>query len=354
MLNKNAFLPSLYKFFMVLFAFCLLAVHSVEPYERRTPVVEAVQKVLPTVVNISTRSTKQITVYRQTPFGELFNHPFSPLVSPFGERETYQVESVGSGVVVENGYIVTNNHVIASDTGSAIHVADEIFVTLYEDQKQHKAKVVGADPRADIAILKIDASPSKYLPWGRSDDLMIGETVIGIGNALGQPFTVTSGIISALNRSITTENDMRLFNLIQTDADINRGNSGGPLVNINGKFIGLNTVIISPSGGSVGVGFAIPVLRVKNIYDYWIHNILSVEDQMGLEIQEMDTYLEHHFRRFYPNLQNEKLKGVVVLEVSPGGLCDGKLQSADIIHHVDEKTVESISDLRSILEEHSG
>ena len=269
--------------------------------------LKAVQKVLPGVVNIST--TKEVVVPIRSPF---FSSPFQEL---FGEK--YNMEGLGSGVVVESRYVVTNYHVVSG--------ADKIFVTLYQNKKQYEAVTYGADPKADVAILEIKGDAFKsFLPWGRSDDLMVGETVIGVGSSLGQPFTVTSGIISALNRAIQEENGNKLFNLIQTDADINQGNSGGPLVNINGEFIGLNTAILSPSGGSVGIGFAIPVSRVKKIYDYWVKGTLSLEDRMGIVIQDMDDSLVQFYKNYYPKLNQETLKGIVVVEVVSGSLCEGK------------------------------
>jgi serine protease Do len=313
---------------------------------RRTPVVEAVEKVLPSVANIST--TKNVRINRSP-----FRTPFPDFFFPFDEAfsQTYQLEGLGSGVIVEGGYVITNFHVISYEYGPA----DKIVVTHYKNKEQYEAEIVGADPKADVAILKIKGeAPSTYLPWGRSDDLMIGETVIGIGSSLGQPFTVTQGIISALERTIEDKDSNRLYNLIQTDADINQGNSGGPLVNINGEFIGLNTAILSPSGGSVGIGFAIPVSRVKKIYDYWVKDIFSIEDRMGIEIQEMDARIENFFRTNYASLKTISLNGVVVLDVAQDGLCHTKLKRADIIHKVDGFDIENVNDLRSRLEEHTG
>jgi serine protease Do len=323
-------------------------------YDRRTPVVEAVAKVLPAVVNIST--SKEITVQYRSPMDHLFRTPFDDFFNPsrpmFKPREeTYKMEGLGSGVIVEGGYVITNNHVIEYDLGTA----DKIFVNLYSQKEQYEAYVLGADPKADVAILKLEGNPDiPFLPWGRSDDLMIGETVIGVGSSLGQPFTVTQGIISALNRSIQEENGVRLYNLIQTDADINQGNSGGPLVNINAEFIGINTAILSPSGGSVGIGFAIPVARVRKIYDYWVRDILSLEDRMGIEIQEMSPYLDHYYKKFYPQLKDQVLSGIVVAEIIPGSISDEKLQRADIITHVNGRPIEKESDYQIQLEEHTG
>ncbi len=322
-------------------AFCL----AEAKYDRRTPVVEAVEKALPSVVNIST--TKEVTV-RQSPFG--MRSPFFDFGFPFRDR-TYQLEGLGSGVIVEGGYIITNNHVVDYDFGPA----DKIFVTIYGENKPHEAVLVGTDPMDDIAVLqfkgKVDYTP---LPWGRSDDLMVGETVIAMGSSLGQPFTVTEGIISALDRTIEGAEGVHLSNLIQTNADINRGNSGGPLVNINGKFIGLNTAIMSPSGGSVGLGFAIPIARVKKIFDYWVHKKLTVEDQLKIYLQDLTAQLVYFYHEEYPNLRDEKLHGVVITEVIPGGLADGKLQKIDIITSVNETPIRNRREFSDALDLLSG
>ncbi len=329
----------------VTLALCAIIGLNAAAYDRRTPIVEAVEKVLPTVVNIST--TKNVTV-DVSPFPFRFRSPFFDDLF----EQTYNLTGLGSGVVIEGGYVVTNNHVTEYDFGPA----DKIFISFYNDNTTYEATIIGSDPVADIAILRIEGDPpNHYLPWGRSDDLMIGETVIAIGNSMGQPFTVTDGIISALNRSIEDEKGRHLYNLIQTNSDINRGNSGGPLVNINGEFIGLNTAILSPSGGSIGVGFAIPVSRVRKVYDYWVNKTLSLEDQIGLMICDLTPSLERFFRSNYRSLaQQKKLEGVVVAEVSPSGLCTGKIRSRDIIYEVDGKPVKNSVSFLACLEEHKG
>jgi len=327
---------------IALMAASLAITGSATVYERKTPIVEAVDKVLPAVVNIST--TKEVMAVQRTPY---FFSPFQQELYP------YKLEGLGSGVVVDSRHVVTNYHVVSNDKYGP---ADKILITLYQSKKQYEATIYGADPKADVAILEIKGEDSfkSFLPWGRSDDLMIGETVIGVGSSLGQPFTVTSGIISALNRAIQEENGNNLFNLIQTDADINQGNSGGPLVNINGEFIGLNSAILSPSGGSVGIGFAIPVSRVKKIYDYWVKGSLSLEDRMGIVIQDMDDSLVQFYKNYYPKLNQETIKGIVMVEVVPGSLCEGKLQKRDIINQINNRPVDNSTDLRSRLEENSG
>jgi len=321
--------------------FIMASADAASAYERRTPIVEAVEKVLPAVVDIST--TKDVKFSR---IPSVFSAPFDDLF-----EQTYRFEGLGSGVVVEGGYIVTNNHVVKYKYG----YADKIFIAFYEGNRQEEAAIIGVDPRADVAILQIKGDPpKKFLAWGRSDDLMIGESVIAMGNALGQSFTVTNGIISALNRTIEENEGSRLNTLIQTNADINQGNSGGPLVNINGDFIGLNTAIISPSGGSVGLGFAIPISRVKQVYDYWINHIPSLEDRLGIEIQDMNAPIKRFFQSNYPSLKNEPLDGVVTLKVSPDGLCADKLARRDIIYSIDGKNFKDSKEFTGNLEEHQG
>jgi S1-C subfamily serine protease len=303
--------------------------------------VEAVEKVLPSVVNIST--TKEVTV-RQSPFG--MRSPFLDFNFPLRNR-TYQLEGLGSGVVVEGGYVITNNHVVDYDFGPA----DKIYVALYGDNEPHEAEIVGTDPMDDIAVLAVkEPFDVKGLSWGRSDDLMIGETVIAVGSSLGQPFTVTDGIISALNRTISEDKGVHLTNLIQTNADINQGNSGGPLVNINGEFIGLNTAIISPSGGSVGLGFAIPVSRVKKVFDYWVNKKLTIEDQLKIYVQDLSLQLVMFYNEEFPQLRGNKLKGVVVTDVIPGGLAENQLEKIDIIETINGEPVNSPQEFADALE----
>jgi len=303
-------------------------------YDRRTPVVEAVQKVLPSVVNISTE--KEITeLVRVSPFRSPFGTPFDRTF-----ERNYQVEGLGSGVLVEGGYIITNNHVIDSDYGQP----DKIYITFHKDDKRYEARVIGMDPASDVSILKLSEEINRPgLSWGRSNDLMIGETVIAIGNALGQPFTVTNGIISALNRTIDVDSTSSLTNLIQTNADINRGNSGGPLVNINGDFIGLNTAIISPSGGSIGLGFAIPVDRVKNIFDYWVNDTITLQDRLDLNVQDMSPPLKQYYLSYYPELDESSVSGVVVTDVAPTSIASDELTKRDIITKVQNRKIDSES-----------
>jgi serine protease Do len=219
--------------------------------DRRTPVVRAVEKAAPAVVNISTKSVRTVTPLIGMNVPDAFRQQFGDLFKP--QRQV--VGSLGSGVIVNpKGYIVTNTHVVL--------LADEIIVTL-ADESQHKADLVSADLAADLAIIKIAAEkPLTAIRLGTSSDLLIGETVIAVGNPFGYQHTVTTGVVSAVDRAIQASETQKYEGLIQTDAPINPGNSGGPLLNIRGELIGINTAI---RAGAQGLGFAIPVDKVRAI-----------------------------------------------------------------------------------------
>jgi serine protease Do len=209
---------------------------------RRTPLVSVVEKISPAVVNISAQST----VREADPFFGLF-----------GLGTERQAQSLGSGFIVDrNGIVVTNAHVVEG--------ASRVTVTLL-DGRELEADLLGSDRDADIAVLKVKATNLPALPLGRSSDLMIGETVIAIGNPFGLSNTVTTGVLSAVGRTVPSERGERLFtDFLQTDASINPGNSGGPLANVGGDVIGINSAIIS---GATGIGFAIPSDRARRVVD---------------------------------------------------------------------------------------
>ena len=226
--------------------------------EEQDSFIKVAEEVMPAVVNISTEKT--ITRKYVDPFEELFNDPF------FGNNQSQNrrgidikqnASSLGSGFVISaDGYVVTNYHVISD--------ADKIEVK-FADKETYSAKIVGSDPETDVALLKIEGNKSdfKSIELGDSDNIKIGQWAIAFGNPYGLNNSMTVGIVSAKGRSgmgIETYE-----NFIQTDASINPGNSGGALVDIDGKVIGVNTAILSQSGGNVGIGFAIPVNMVKNI-----------------------------------------------------------------------------------------
>ena len=249
--------------------------------QRRTPVVEAVEKVSPAVVNIS---TEQVVERPANPFGGFRDPLFDQFFHDFGESRRYTRTSLGSGVIIRpDGYILTNQHVILK--GSRIHV------TVVGD-RDFDAKLVGADSDSDLAVLKVDSHGDlPHVDMGRSDDLMIGEPAIAIGNPFGLSHTVTTGVISAVGRTLQGE-AQAYYDLIQTDASINPGNSGGPLLNIRGELIGINTAIYQKAQG---IGFAIPVDRARRV----VQDLISFGEVqlpwVGALVQDLTPELAHQF-----------------------------------------------------------
>jgi serine protease Do len=235
---------------------------------RRSPVVEVFEQSRNAVVNISTTRIQRVRALRS---GWLWDDVFD-FGRPFIREQ--QVHSVGSGVVIhENGYIVTNAHVVAQ--------ASDVRVT-FADERTAEARIVADDPEHDLAVLRIDTNaPLPRINLGRSADIMVGETVVAIGNPLGLQHTVTAGIVSALDRDLQFGHDMVYRGLIQTDAAINPGNSGGPLLNVNAELIGINTAI---RGDAQNVGFAIPVDRLWDLLPVMLDIERSQRVRFGLEV----------------------------------------------------------------------
>ena len=266
------------------------------------------------------------------------------------DRYSYDVRAVpqgtGTGVIwSKDGYIITNFHVIEN--------ASQITITLW-DQSSWPAKVVGIAPSQDLAVLKIDA-PKKQLnplPLGDSNELIVGNKVLAIGNPFGLDTTLTVGVVSALEREIQSRNQRTIRNVIQTDAAINPGNSGGPLINSSGQLIGINTAIYSPSGASVGIGFAIPVNTVKRIVPSLIANGRLQRPSLGIEIGP-----SHWAQRY-------GLKGVPILKGSRGTPAEtaglkgvrrnqwGAAVLGDVIIGLGSEVIENYDDLLSALEQH--
>ncbi|MBU4319778.1 MAG: DegQ family serine endoprotease [Nitrospinae bacterium] len=243
---------------------------------------EIANSVSPVVVNISTTKI----VKREAP--SFFDDPFFNFFGPshdFGSPKKWKEQSLGSGVIVSSdGYIITNNHVIEQ--------AEEIKVTLY-DKKSFKGKIVGSDPKTDIAVIKINAGNLPTAAWADSDKLQVGEFVLAIGNPFGLSHTVTMGIISAVGRASVGITDYEDF--IQTDAAINPGNSGGPLVNIKGEIIGINTAIFSKTGGYQGIGFAVPSNLVRSVMEDLIKYGKKTRGWLGVSIQRLTPELAEKF-----------------------------------------------------------
>lgn len=243
---------------------------------------EIANAISPAVVNISTTKV----VNRSAP--SFFEDPFFNFFDPFHEFGTpkkWKEQSLGSGVIVSgDGYIITNNHVVEQ--------AEEIKVILY-DNRSFKGKVVGADSKTDIAVVKINAKDLPTAPWADSDKLQVGEFVLAIGNPFGLSHTVTMGIISAVGRVSVGITDYEDF--IQTDAAINPGNSGGPLVNIKGEVIGINTAIFSKTGGYQGIGFAVPSSLARSVMDQLVRHGKVTRGWLGVSIQRLTPELSQKF-----------------------------------------------------------
>jgi len=291
---------------------------------RESAVVMAVKKVSPVVVNISSEFEVRKRVNPFSGFGmdPSFENFFNDLFDPGFERR-YKRTSLGSGVIIDGkrGFILTNQHVILK--------SKTITVGL-KDGREFKAQIVGADPDSDLAVLRI--SSPKALPdiiMGDSSNLMIGETVIAIGNPFGFSNTVTTGVISATNRSVRTE-DIVYHDFIQTDASINPGNSGGPLLNINGELIGINTAIYAKAQG---IGFAIPINTAKRIVSDLIRYGEVIPAWIGITVQDIDPDLARY-------LKASAITGVLVKKAEKSGPAGkGGIREGDIILSINTRDI---------------
>nr|WP_295830059.1 Do family serine endopeptidase [uncultured Azospirillum sp.] len=286
------------------------------------------EQVTPAVVNISVLSQApqaENPLLRDPFFRRFFNLPDQmPQSRP-------QV-SAGSGVIVDarNGYVVTNNHVVEN--------AQEIAVTL-KDRRRLRAKLIGRDAATDIALLQIKADGLTALPIGDSDRAKVGDFVVAIGNPFGLGQTVTSGIVSALGRSGLKIEGYEDF--IQTDASINPGNSGGALVNFQGELIGINTAIIGPAGGSVGIGFAVPVSIVRSVMEQLREYGEVRRGRLGVAIQDLTPDLAESM-----SLKGDE--GALIAKIERGSPADsGGLRSGDVVIAVDGRPVRSATDFRN-------
>ncbi len=266
------------------------------------------------------------------PFGGPPGEPDEPDQGPpFGGPPGRPDMSGGSGVIIDpKGYIVTNNHVIDR--------ASDIKVYLH-NKKEYQAKIIGADPKTDLAIIKIEATGLPYLKWGNYDELQVGDIVLAVGSPFGLTQTVTMGIVSALGRGNVGIADYEDF--IQTDASINPGNSGGALVNLKGELIGINTAIFSRTGGNEGIGFAVPVSLAKTITDSLIKTGKVVRGWLGVAIQEITPDLAKAFKV-------KEQRGALVSDVNEQGpALKAGLQRGDVIVEFDGKEVQTVSELRN-------
>ena len=289
-------------------------------------------KLMPSVVNISTTQTVRTTT-NQFPFQFPPGSPFGEMFKDFERPTERKASSLGSGFIIDTkGTVVTNNHVISG--------ADDILVRVGD--KEYKAKVVGADPYMDIAVLKMETRDQfKPVSFGDSDKARVGDWAVAIGNPFGLGGTVTAGIISARNRDI---NLTRYDDFIQTDASINQGNSGGPLFNLKGEVIGINTAIIAPGqSGSIGIGFAIPANAASNVINQLIKFGETKRGWLGVRIQEVTKEIA----------EVEKLKkpqGALVASVGENSPADkAGIKAGDIILNFDGKKIDTMRTLPKVV-----
>jgi serine protease Do len=298
--------------------------------------VEVAKAVTPSVVNISTSRVSRLPEgHAGAPFDDPFFRRFfgDELFRRFEAPKDRRERSLGSGVIADaGGYIITNNHVVSK--------ADEIRI-LFSDKRSFTAKVVGTDPKTDIAVIKVDAKDLPTIPWADSDKLQVGEYVLAIGNPFGLNQTVTMGIVSAVGRANVGIAEYEDF--IQTDAAINPGNSGGALVNARGELVGINTAIFSQSGGYMGIGFAVPSNMVRSVMEQLIKGGKVVRGYLGVSIQELTQDLARQFGV-------ADTKGVLISDVladSPAKRA--KLERGDVIVEFDGRAVENPTQFRNLV-----
>ena len=314
---------------VLFFSLCGLDSTQAAEFSRETPVVKAVRRAGPAVVNIS---AKQTASRRGSPFFDSDGDDlFSQFFRDFFDRPERREEiwaAIGSGVVIDGkrGYILTNEHVVEN--------VPEIKVIL-GDEREFLAKLVGSDPDSDLAVLQIETKDNlPSLEMGDSSNLMIGETVIAIGNPFGLAHTVTTGVISAVNRQVRTEN--RVYrDFIQTDASINPGNSGGPLLNINGELIGINTAVYFQANG---IGFAIPITKAERIIKRLITQGEILPVWLGFSLQDLTPRLARYFK-------TPKRDGALITLIEPKSpAAKSGLEQGDVIVSMDRQRIRSVDD----------
>ena len=290
------------------------------------------EKLMPSVVNISTTQTVK-TSTNQFPFQFPPGSPFEEMFKDYQKPTERKAASLGSGFIIKkNGIVITNNHVIAN--------ADDILIKV--NSKEYKAKVIGSDPYMDIAVLKMETK-DEFIPvkFGDSNRARVGDWVVAIGNPFGLGGTVTSGIISARNRDIGMT---RYDDFIQTDASINQGNSGGPLFNLKGEVVGINTAIIAPGkSGSIGIGFAIPSNAASKVIDQLMNYGETRRGWLGVRIQEVTKEIAEA-------VELKKPEGALVASVGEKSPADkAGVKAGDIILEFDEKKIDTMRTLPKVV-----
>ena len=309
----------------------------------------AAEKSLPAVVYIkSVTNSKVQTVEYNDPFEDFFSDPFGGF---FGRgqgqgnngRRQRQVQTpkraaAGSGVIISaDGYIVTNNHVVDG--------ADELTVTLNENSKEYSARIIGADKATDLALIKIDAKDLPAIVIANSDDVKVGEWVLAVGNPLGLNNTVTAGIVSAKARTM----GQGVSSMIQTDAAINQGNSGGALVNTRGELIGINAMLYSQTGSNIGYGFAIPTTIVKKAVDDFKKYGTYQRAMIGIKGSDVNAYVDSEKEKGN-EVDLGTMEGIYIAEVvEDGAAADAGLQKGDVLISIDGKKVKQFGELQGII-----
>ncbi|NNF71185.1 MAG: Do family serine endopeptidase [Rhodobacteraceae bacterium] len=314
--------------------FALLFAQALSAQARGTPesFADLAEQVSPSVVNITTSTTVAASTGGPNPVvpeGSPFEDFFRDFMdrNDNGQRRPRRSQALGSGFVIsEDGYIVTNNHVIQG--------ADEILIEFFEGGEL-EAEVVGTDPNTDLALLKVESDePLAFVPWGDSDSARVGDWVMAMGNPLGQGFSVSAGIVSARGRALSGSYD----DYIQTDAAINRGNSGGPLFNMDGEVIGVNTAILSPNGGSIGIGFAMSSRVATNVIQQLRDFGETRRGWLGVRIQDVSEDVAEA-------LGLEDAAGALVTDVPEGPAAEAGIQSGDVILSFDGRDVADTREL---------
>ena len=310
----------------------------------------AAEKSLPAVVYIkSVTNSKMQTVEYSDPFEDFFSDPFGGFFGRGqggnnGGKRQRQVQTpkraaAGSGVIISaDGYIVTNNHVVDG--------ADELTVTLNENSKEYSARIIGADKTTDLALIKIDAKNLPAIVIANSDDVRVGEWVLAVGNPLGLNNTVTAGIVSAKARSMGSG----VSSMIQTDAAINQGNSGGALVNTRGELIGINAMLASPTGSNIGYGFAIPTTIVKKAVEDFKKYGTYQRAMIGIQGGSLKDYVDAMKDQEKEINDYGTMEGVRIDKVvEDGAAADAGLEKEDVIIAIDGQKVKTMGDLQGII-----